>query len=130
VVDAIRGQSPKLGAFLDHAEVMRIDGECIELGIDKHSLFHGEVTSRSTLEAIAEAALSVFGTRPRVQFDNREGVGSTAPPSETVFARVKEARLQKERDEIERARAHPVVLEAVRVFGARVKTIELPKTDG
>jgi DNA polymerase-3 subunit gamma/tau len=130
VVDGIRGGNPKLGAFLDHAEVIRIDGECIQLGIDKHSLFHGEVTSQSTLREIAEAARLVFGTRPRVQFDSRELGGSTAPPSETVFAKDKEARLQKERDEIERARAHPVVLEAMRVFGARVKNIELPKTDG
>jgi DNA polymerase-3 subunit gamma/tau len=130
VVDAIRGQSPKLGAFLDHAEVARVDGECIELAMGKDSMFHAEVTSSRTIAEIAEAAATVFGTRPRVQFQSRDGIPSSVPPSETVFAKDKEARAKKEREEIERARAHPVVLEAVRVLGARVKNIELSKADG
>jgi DNA polymerase-3 subunit gamma/tau len=129
VVDKIRQRDPKLGAFLDHAEVLEVSGHCIRLGIDKHSLFRSEVTSRTTQQEIAEVAAQVFGRKPTVEFET-SSIDSGSPTSETVFAKDKEARTQKERDDIERAKAHPVVLEAVRVFGARVKSIELPKSDG
>lgn len=129
VVDAIRLGNPKLGAFLDHAEVYSVGGDEIRLGIDKNSMFHGEVTSPATRAEIADAAERVFGQRPAVVFESSKH-DSLSPSSETVFARDKEARARKEREDIERARAHPVVLEAVRIFGARVKNIELPKSDG
>jgi hypothetical protein len=129
VVDQIRARDPKLGAFLDHAEVLEMSAEKIELGFARDSLFYAEVTSKATHREIVEAAYSVFAARPLVEFQTQTNVDQAPPSTETVFARDKEARALKQREDDERARSHPVVLDAVRVLGARIKNIELPKTD-
>lgn len=130
IANAIRETDPKLGAFLDHAEVLAIDAERIHLRIERGSFFHNEVTSNDTKRRITEVASRILGGAPEIEFEaplidsERSDLAG-----ETVFRKDKEAREQREREEIERARSHPVVLEAVRVLGARVKNIELPKND-
>ncbi len=123
VVDRLRDEEPKLGAFLDHADVAEATRRKLHLRYQPGSVVDVALQEKSTLGLIRQAAQSLLGRAPEIVTE----VAAAAVNGQSVFAVDKQARLDSERAALQEARNHPVLLEAVRVLGARVKNIELPK---
>ncbi len=123
VVDRLRDEEPKLGAFLDHADVVEATRRKLHLRYQPGSVVDVALQEKSTLGLIRQAAQSLLGRAPEIVTE----VAAAAVNGQSVFAVDKQARLDSEQAALQEARNHPVLLEAVRVLGARVKNIELPK---
>ena len=123
IVDQLRSEDPKLGAFLDHAGVITVNEQVVHVSYEQDSVFRSVTTEAGLHEALRLAAGRLFGSQPEIhlQCTNAE------KPGDTVFAADKQARLERHRKQEEAARNHPVVRDAVEILGARLKRIELPQ---
>jgi DNA polymerase III subunit gamma/tau len=126
IIDPLRRVDAGLGAFLDHAFAFEITRETVRIGFERDSVFRSTIIDPQNRIKIQEAAYRVLEARP--QFEWIENAASEPGNTRTVFDVDKQARLKRHRDALERARAHPMVTEAVRVLGARVKNIAVPET--
>lgn len=125
IVDPIRKIDVALGAFLDHAVVFEVSPQRLRVGFERDSVFRSAGNEPETRKHVLEAAQQVFGSTPTLEWVDNAPV--TDASGRTVFAVDKEARVTRHRQALERARSHPVVEEAVRVLGARVRNIEVPE---
>lgn len=125
IVDPLRAHDAALGAFLDHAHVYEVSPARLRVGCERNSVFAQTLNDPQTHRRILDSAAAILGARPVLDWVEQ----APAPDSDgrTVFAVDKEARVAREREAVERARSHPVVTEAVRVLGARVKHIDVPE---
>jgi hypothetical protein len=148
VVNAISLSDPKNGAFLAHAEVLETDQHRIRLRYERGSIASMALEDRAVQAKICQVASTLFGSLPELSLHQREPEsGTVARPAsprpeptpaieeageistpQSVFAVDREQRALAEQAALAEARNHPMVLEAVRVLGARLKHIELPKT--
>ena len=126
IVDTLRERDPKLGAFLDHAQIHQINNEAIELSFERTSVFADVFQDAATRNAVLGVATEWFGQSPKLVVHEEAPVAEGGTPR-TVFEVDRQSRQARQREAIDTARQHPVVLEAIRVLGARVKHIELPK---
>jgi hypothetical protein len=116
----LRKKDARLGAFLDHAQVHTVNADVIHVSFDPQSVFEGTLDPKETREQLAQAAETLFGRLPNLNLVRKDASG------QTVFEVDRQARLAREQELLEQARRHPVIQEAIRVLGARVKHIELP----
>ncbi len=123
VVDRLRDDDPKLGAFLDHATVVEASRQKLHVQYERGGVVDIALQDRTALQNIAVAARSVTGTEPELIAE----VVAERLNGSSVFAVDKQTRLDEEQAALAEARNHPMLQEAVRVLGARVKHIELPK---
>lgn len=125
IVDPIRKVDAALGAFLDHAVVLEVSSARLRVGFERDSVFRSAAKEPETRKHILSSAETTLGIKPELEWvdhaPSTDGVGVT------VFAVDKQARLTRHREALDRARSHPLVEEAVRVLGARVKNIEIPE---
>jgi len=122
VVDRVRTHRPEVGAFLSHAVPIRCDHEQITLGWERDSLFADPASGKEERQLLLQAAYEHFGVRPSIHFKRdheRAGTDTIA----VVESRERDAALKAALDE---ARQHPVVIDAMRILGARVKDVSLP----
>ncbi|MEN9579461.1 MAG: hypothetical protein RJA70_2470 [Pseudomonadota bacterium] len=123
LVDVVRAGDAKLAAFLDHARIVTVSREQIVVSYEQASFFHAALDPAETRAQLGRAASQLLGCSPVVEL--RANVEGAAV--QTVFDQDRQAREDKRLTAIEQAKQHPVVQEAVRVFGARIKAIELPE---
>ncbi len=107
---------------MDHAQVLSVERESILVSYEHDSVFPAGLDPTETRLAVTRAARELLGSSPSVELK----FGANGTSAETVFEQDRQAREAKRKQAIEQARQHPAVLEAVRVFGARIKGIELP----
>lgn len=125
IIDPLRRVDAGLGAFLDHAYPFQVSRELVKVGFERDSVFRSTIVDPNNRLKIQEAAYRVLDARPR--FEWIENATMETSSTRTVFDVDKEARLKRQREALERARSHPMVTEAVRVLGARVKNIAIPE---
>ncbi len=123
VVEPLRATDPKLGAFLDHAEVIAADAQSVSIRYQPGSMVDLALKEPGIVKRIEDSARALFGGQPAFVAEVVQGPQS----GNSVFAVDKQARQTEQREAITQARNHPMVQEAVRVLGARIKNIELPK---
>jgi hypothetical protein len=123
VIAPLRQADAKLGAFLDHAEVVSADDRAIHIRYPSGSLVEMALKEPGIALRIEQAAEALFGVRPAFQAEVAEGNRA----NNSVFEVDKQARQVEQKEAILQAKNHPYVQEAVRVLGARIKNIELAK---
>lgn len=123
IVDSLRDTDAKLGAFLDHAEVVAANATLVHVRYERGGMAEMALKEASSAKAVIDAAERLFGARPQFVHE------LTAAPAngQSVFSVDKHAREASVQAALDDARNHPVLLEAVRVLGARIKSIDLPK---
>ncbi len=122
VLERVRAVRPDLAAVLQHGTLVRVDQEQIVVGFEQGSVFERSAKAAESLGVVRQAAREHFGKEPTLKFD-------TTTPGTTgisVSALDSQARTERQREALARAKDHPRITEAAQILGARLKEIRLP----
>jgi DNA polymerase-3 subunit gamma/tau len=126
IVGALAETRPALGAVLQHAVPVEVSGARIAIAFPRGSFYAKQVESHEARSALADIAERVLSSRPDVHIVQRDEVEQTAQ----TLARIEEERLRA-RHEATRKKAlnHPVVVEALQLFDAGLRPVDV-RIDG
>ncbi len=128
VLDRVRSVRPDRASVLEHALALEVNGTRIVLGFEPSAAFlAARATEPETLEALTRAAREHFGMATAIVIETQTKPTGSARTVAAVDAERRSLELVKAREAIE---AHPIVKEALRIFGARVKDVKLPSAEG
>jgi DNA polymerase-3 subunit gamma/tau len=127
IVEHLRAAQPALASVFEHAMPVEVGPERVLLGFESGSGFLAlRANEREVLEALTTAVRGFYGVNTAVVID------PTPRPAGGVKT-VAAADAERRSAELARARAavqeHPVVKEALRVFGAQLRDVRLPDTE-
>ena len=109
---ALLDSQPALGAVLEHGVPLEVSAKRVRLTFPEGSFFGKQAASQAARDAVAEAALKLFGERPIVEV----AFGTAASGAVSIAAR-NEARTERERSRTKQeALDHPRVKDAIAVF--------------
>jgi DNA polymerase-3 subunit gamma/tau len=127
IVERVRALRPPLASVLEHAMPMEVDPSRVVIGFDASAAFLAvRAGEGDALELLTREVRAHFGAPTQVD------LRSSAPTNgvRTVAAIDADNRAA----DIARARAivegHPLVQEAIRLFGAQLRDVRLPATEG
>ncbi len=111
IMSYVRNKKMSVYTFLSHASPVEVNANKVIIGFGKDHTFNKEVLeSGDNKELIAEAASSVLGTSPRLEFRILEFMGES---------REEAGLAEKRRDEARKA-SNPIIEKAMDVFGGRI----------
>ncbi len=128
IIARLREAQAPVASFFEHALPVEISSSRVIVGFELSAAFQAErAREPEALEALTHAVRAHFGAPTHVAL---EVAAKAAPGVRTVASLEAEGR----RAEIAAARAavetHPLVQEAIRVFGAELCDVKLPGADG
>ncbi|MGA2449889.1 MAG: DNA polymerase III subunit gamma/tau [Polyangiaceae bacterium] len=127
VIDRVRSADVALASTLEHAVVMEIGPQKLAVGFDSVEGFLAERASApAAIAKLTRAAREHFGSAVEVTVRTSVASAATVPTIASVDAERKAAEIARARAAVEE---HPLVREATRVFGARVREVKLPSMD-
>jgi DNA polymerase-3 subunit gamma/tau len=127
ILDRLRSSRPALASTFDHAIPLEIGPARVVVGFEPSAAFLAARASEpEALEALTREVRAHFGAPTQVALDLSAKAGG-ARTIATLDAEKRSAELAKARKTVEN---HPVVQEIVRVFGAQVRDVKLPSSDG
>jgi hypothetical protein len=128
IVERLRLEQPPLASVVEHAIPIEVGATRVRLGFEATAGFlAGRASEPAALEALTRAIRAHFGAPTQVAL---ELSAKPVPGIRTV------ASIEAERRSAELAKAraavhdHPVVKEAIRLFGAQVRDVKLPSSEG
>ncbi|MBU0570678.1 MAG: DNA polymerase III subunit gamma/tau [Candidatus Omnitrophica bacterium] len=111
IMGYIRNKKMSVFTFLDHASPVEVNSKKVIIGFGKDHVFNKEVLETGdNKELIAEAAASVLGKSPRLEFRVLEFMGESREDAGIA---------QKRKDEARKA-SNPIIEKAMDVFGGRI----------
>jgi hypothetical protein len=118
---------PSLAAIIKHALPLEIGPARVVLGFAADDSFQASRASEpDAIDVLTRAVRAHFGAPTQVAFD----LSARAAPGVRTMAAVEDERRAQD---VARARAavegHPAVREAIRVFGAQLREVKLPRGD-
>jgi DNA polymerase-3 subunit gamma/tau len=128
ILDCVRARRPALASVLDHALPLETTAARFVVGFEPGAAFLGARASEpDALEELTRAVRAHFGAPTSVALD----LSARAAAGTKTIASLDS---EKHAAELARARAavegHPLVLEAVRLFGAQLRDVKLPASEG
>jgi DNA polymerase-3 subunit gamma/tau len=128
VIERVRSADVALASTFEHAVVTEIGSQRLVVGFDSTDGFLARRASEPTAVALlTRAAREHFGTAVEVTVRQVSATVISLPTIASVDAERRAAELARARAAVE---DHPLVREATRVFGARVREVKLPSGDG
>jgi hypothetical protein len=124
LLDSLRESDPKLAAFLEHAQAVEVGPKKIVIRYEKASVVEVALKDETNKAILLEKAHALLGERPTLHTEPAVAKLN----GDTVFSVDRDKREAQHQADIAAAKSHELVQEAIRVLGARVKTIELPKS--
>jgi DNA polymerase-3 subunit gamma/tau len=110
---------PALASIFEHAAVLELSRERVVLGFESQSFAGAQATEPEALEAITRAVRAHFGAPTHVAID----LSARDKCADTVA----QADAAERREALDKARAkaaaHPLVVEAVRLFDAELREV-------
>jgi len=127
IVERVRVARPPLASVLEHATPIEIGAGRVIIAFDPSAAFLATRAGEpEALALLTRAAQDHFGTPIVVELQS-----STRPEGARTVAAID---ADQRAAEISRARAavegHPIVQEAIRLFGAQLRDVRLPAGDG
>jgi hypothetical protein len=127
VLTTLRETKAAFAAFYEHALPLEVTAARVIVGFPPEAAFQaGRAAEPDALEALTRAVRAHFGAPTQVVLD----VAAKAAPGLRTVASLeadrRAAELASARAEVE---AHPLVQEAIRLFGAQVRDVKLPASD-
>jgi DNA polymerase-3 subunit gamma/tau len=121
VVERVTGEHPNIGAFLEQGTLMGIEGGEVTLGYPKNAaLAFGRMQKEDSQRVVKRICEEMAGRPVRLRIVEL-AEGQQTPPTAA------EVRAAKERDQkralLDQARSHPVVKQALAVFGAELTEV-------
>jgi hypothetical protein len=124
IVERVRPARPALASVLEHAVPLELHEKRVVLGFDPTaSFFAARASEPESLEALTREIRAHFSAPTQVAVDLSAKPGPTLKTVAGLDAERRTADLAKARAAIE---GHPVVQEAVRIFGAQLRDVKLP----
>ena len=124
IVERVRASHPRLASVVEHALPMVIGPARVVLGFDASAEFLlAQAREASAIEILTRAARAEFGAPTQVVVET-----ATRPAHDvrTVAAIDAERRVAEAAAARSAVQNHPIVREAVRLFGAQLRDVKLP----
>jgi DNA polymerase-3 subunit gamma/tau len=128
IVERVRAIRPPFASVLEHATPIDIGPERVAIGFDPSAAFlAAQAAEPDALDLLTREIRKHFGEATRVE------LCSSTPPSNgrrtvaAIDAERRAADTAKAREAVER---HPLVQEAIRLFGAQLRDVRLPGGEG
>jgi len=134
LVEYINGQRPSLGSFLTHARPITVEPGRLVVAFEPGSFFDDQVKAKRNRRDLDKFAAAFFGRPTQVEIGDLDeqtvAAARAEPPPSLAEAREQAARQSE--DQLKRqALEHPMVQEAIRVFGAEVEAVKThPEREG
>jgi hypothetical protein len=119
VLDVLGQSRPDLVAILKHTVPLAVSAEALTLGYEAGNVLEIPMRSPETGVALRDAAITCFGSEPKIVFQAVVGQMPTLAEAD------KRTREREKRAAVDRAERHPSVRDAAEILGARVKRIEI-----
>jgi DNA polymerase III subunit gamma/tau len=124
IVDRLRAQRPALASVLEHAVPLELHPRRVTIGFEPSaSFFAARASEPDSLEALTREIRDHFSAPTQVAIDLSAKPGPSLKTVASVDAERKTAEVARARAAIE---THPLVQEAVRLFGAQLRDVKLP----
>jgi DNA polymerase-3 subunit gamma/tau len=128
IIARLRETQAPFASFFEHALPLEITPSRVALGFEGSAAFQaGRAAEPDAMEALTRAARAHFGAPTQVVL---EAAARTAPGMRTLASLEAERRIADLAAARAAVEAHPLVREAIRVFGAEVCDVKLPGADG
>jgi DNA polymerase-3 subunit gamma/tau len=124
IVERLRPVRPALASVLEHAVPLELNPRRVTVGFEPSaSFFAARASEPESLEAMTREIRAHFSAPTQVAVDLSARPGPTLKTVASIDAEKRTAELARARADIE---GHPVVREAVRLFGAQLRDVKLP----
>jgi len=125
ILDRVRSARPSLASVLEHAVPLETTPSRLVVGFEAGAAFLAARASETeALELLTREVRAHFGRPTQVVLDlSVDRVKQGASTVASIDAERRSSEMAKARARIE---AHPVVQEAVRLFGAHIRDVKLP----
>jgi DNA polymerase-3 subunit gamma/tau len=128
ILERLRLSRPGLASIFEHGIPIEVGKARVLVGFEPGAAFLGARASEpEALEALTREIRAHFAAPTQVALDLSAKPVSGVRTVAAINAEVRAAELAKARAAIE---GHPVVQEAIRLFGAQVREVKLPGGDG
>jgi DNA polymerase-3 subunit gamma/tau len=128
ILDRLRSARPALASILEHAVPLELEAKRVVIGFETSaSFFAARASEPEALEALTREVRAHFGAPTQVALDLSARASTGVRTLAAVDGERRSADLAKARAAVE---GHPLVQEAIRVFGATVRDVRLPSGEG
>ncbi len=128
VLGQLRVMQAPFAAFFEHALPLEVTAERVVVGFEPSAAFQAARASEpDALEALTRAVRAHFGAPTQVVLERAAKPASGVRTVASLDAERRSADLASARAAVQ---AHPVVQEAMRLFGAQLRDVKLPSGDG
>ena len=128
IVERVRKIRPPLAAVLEHAMPIEIGAATVVIGFDPSATFlAGRAGEPDALELLTREVRSHFGAPTRVEVRSSATLSHGVRTVAAIDADHRAADLTRARAAVEN---HPLVQEAIRLFGAQLRDVRLPTGEG
>jgi hypothetical protein len=127
VVERLRATHAALASVFEHALPVEVSPERVVLTFDAARFVVERAGEPEALRVLTEVVRKHFGVPTSVIIDTSARAGAGVRTVATIESERRDSELAKARAAVEE---HPLVREAVRVFGAQVREVKLPSGDG
>jgi hypothetical protein len=118
----LREQKQNWGSLLEHGIVIACDAERFEIAYEKRSFFAAQVSDGNVADAFSRAARSVLGIASPVKILLVEG----GLEGRTLAQLGQQAKAAARSAAEQSAISHPLVQDAINIFGAEIQRVKLP----
>jgi DNA polymerase-3 subunit gamma/tau len=127
LVERLRSTHPALASVFEHALPIEVGRERVVLTFETTTFVAERANEPEALRVLTDVARRHFDAQTSVVIDTSTKASPGVRTVAHIEAERREAELAKARATVEE---HPLVREAVRVFGAQVRDVKLPSGDG
>jgi DNA polymerase-3 subunit gamma/tau len=128
ILDRVRAKRPALASVLEHAVPLETTRSRLVVGFEPGAAFLGARASEpEALEDLTREVRAHFGAPTQVALDLSARAPANVKTVASLEAERRSAEAAKARAAVE---GHPLVQEAVRLFGAQLRDVKLPSGEG
>ena len=128
ILDRLRARHPALASVLDHAIPLETTAARLVVGFEPSAAFLGARASEpDALDELTREVRAYFGQPTKVALELSARATAGTKTIASIDADRRSAELAKARAAVE---GHPLVQEAIRLFGAQLRDVKLPSSEG
>jgi DNA polymerase III subunit gamma/tau len=129
ILERVRAARPAIASVLEHAIPLEVGASQVILGFDANAGFlSARASEREAIDVLTRETRAHFGAPTHVAIDaSGKRAASGVRTVASIDAERRSAEVALARAAVE---AHPVVEEAIRLFGAKLQDVRLPSGDG